>query len=128
MIEIVNPYGALTSTSLFSPATCYGDLIFLSGQIPSSPDSGEIIGDDISSQAKQVLENVTAVLSAAGSDLSHVLKATCYITDMAHFSAFNEVYISYFTDHKPARTTIAVKQLPRDVLIEIEVIAVKSAV
>jgi len=126
MIELISTNGAPTSTSLYSPATRFGELIFLSGQIPASPETGEIVGNDITAQTEQVFKNVMTVLDAAGSDLSHVLKATCFITDMINFSAFNEVYLSYFPNHKPARSTVAVKQLPRDVLVEIEVIAVKK--
>ena len=126
MIETVKTSLAPSSASLYSQATSFGEFLFLSGQIPLSVETGEIVGDDIASQTSQVLKNLAAVLDAGGSNLSHVLKATCFITDMAHFSDFNEVYISYFTDHKPARTTVAVKQLPRDVLVEIDVIAVKK--
>ena len=72
------------------------------------------------------MKNIAGLLEAAGSDFSHMLKTTCFITDMAHFAAFNEVYASYFTGKKPARSCVAVKQLPRNVLVEIETIAVAS--
>jgi len=110
----------------YSQATNTGDLIFTSGQIPLSPETGEIVGDEITSQTKQVMENISALLDAAGSGFSHVLKTTCFITDMADFSAFNEVYSSYFTGVKPARSTVAVKQLPKGALVEVEVIALKK--
>ena len=110
----------------YSQATVMGDLIFTSGQIPLSAETGEIVGDDISSQTKQVMKNVAALLAAAGSDLDHVLKTTCYISDMALFAEFNEVYSSYFTGVKPARSTVAVKGLPRNVLVEVDTIAVKK--
>jgi 2-iminobutanoate/2-iminopropanoate deaminase len=126
MIGIIETSKAPAAIGPYSQATVFGDLIFLSGQIPLSPESGEIVGDDITSQTHQVMKNIAGLLEAAGSDFSHMLKTTCFITDMAHFAAFNEVYASYFTGKKPARSCVAVKQLPRNVLVEIETIAVIS--
>ena len=124
MIDIIETSKAPAAIGPYSQATVFGEIIFTSGQIPLSPDTGEIVGSDITSQAKQVMMNIAGLLEAAGSDFSHVLKTTCFITDMANFSAFNEVYSSYFTENKPARSCVAVKQLPKDVLVEVEAIAV----
>lgn len=125
MINKIETDGAPAAIGPYSQATNFGDFIFTSGQIALSPVTGEIVGDDISSQTEQVMKNIAALLDAAGSDFSHVLKTTCFITDMSNFSAFNEVYASYFTDFKPARSCVAVRQLPKDVLVEIETIAIR---
>ena len=127
MINKIETNKAPAAIGPYSQAINFGDFIFTSGQIPISPETGEIIGDDISSQTEQVMKNIAKLLDAADSNFSHVLKTTCFITDMSHFSAFNEVYASYFTDTKPARSCIAVKQLPRDALVEIETIAVRRS-
>lgn len=100
-----------------------GGFVFTSGQIPVDPVSGEV-PSGIQAQAKQSCENVSAVLAAAGTDLSKVFKTTCFLADMGDFAAFNEVYAGYFTS-KPARSCVAVKDLPKGVLCEIEAIAVK---
>ena len=100
-----------------------GGFLFASGQIPIIPQSGEIASGDISVQAQQVMKNVGEVLKAAGTDFEHVVKTTCFLADMADFAAFNSVYEAYFTG-KPARSCVAVKQLPKNVLCEVEVIAV----
>ena len=126
MINKIETNKAPAAIGPYSQATVFGDLIFTSGQIPLSPETGEIVGDDITSQTQQVMKNIAGLLEAAGSDFSHVLKTTCFITDMANFSALNEVYASYFTSKKPARSCVAVKQLPRNALVEIETIAVVS--
>jgi len=127
MIDIVETNNAPAAIGPYSQAAVFGDIIFTSGQIPLSPETGEIQGGDISSQTDQVMKNIAGLLHAAGSDYSNVLKTTCYITDMSHFVAFNEVYASYFTGNKPARSCVAVKQLPRGALVEVEVIAVRAA-
>ncbi len=98
-------------------------LVYTSGQIPVNPADGSV-PEGIAAQAKQSCENVSAVLAAAGSDLSKVFKTTCFLADMGDFAAFNEVYAQYFTS-KPARSCVAVKALPKGVLCEIEAIAVK---
>ena len=97
--------------------------VFTSGQIPVDPDSGAV-PDGIAAQAEQSCKNVGAILEAAGSDLTRVVKTTCFVADMGDFAAFNEVYARYFTS-KPARSCVAVKDLPKGVLCEIEAIAVK---
>lgn len=107
----------------YSQAVLAGNLLFCSGQIPLDPLSGEIVTGDIRRQAEQVMENIAAVLSAAGAGFSDVVKATVFLVDMSDFGAVNEVYGRYFPGHKPARSTVAVRGLPRGVLLEIEVIA-----
>lgn len=100
------------------------DMIFVSGQIPVDPTTGEMQGD-VAAQTKQVMENLKAVLKAANAELSQVVKATIFLTDIADFKAVNEVYASYFIDEPPARSTVAVAALPLQAKVEIEVIAVK---
>ena len=100
-----------------------GDFVFTSGQIPVNPESGEMPAG-IAAQAEQSCKNVGAILEAAGSDLKKVIKTTCFLADMGDFDAFNEVYAKYFTE-KPARSCVAVKDLPKGALCEIEAIAEK---
>jgi len=107
----------------YSQAIQAGNLLFCSGQIPLDPATGEVVGDDASQQAVRVMENISAVLAAGGVDFHDVAKATVYLVDMGDFAAVNEVYGRYFGSHKPARSTVAVKELPRGVRVEIEVIA-----
>jgi len=107
----------------YSQAIQAGNLLFCSGQIPLEPVSGEIVAGDVRRQTEQVLENIAAVLSAAGAGFTDVVKATVFLVEMSDFGMVNEVYGRYFSDHKPARSTVAVKELPRGVRVEIEVIA-----
>lgn len=106
----------------YSQAVVSGGLCFTSGQIALSPETGEIVGVDIASQTRQVLENLCAVLAAAGTAAEKVLKTTCYLADIADFAAFNAVYAEYFPG-KPARSCVAVKDLPRGALVEVEAVA-----
>ena len=106
----------------YSQGIIAGDMLFASGQIPINPATGEITGKDITEQATQAIENVGAILAEAGCDYTKVVKTTCFLAEMADFAAFNAVYEKYFTE-KPARSCVAVKQLPKDVLCEVEVIA-----
>ena len=106
----------------YSQAVVSGALVFTSGQIPLSPETGQAAGASVTEQTEQVIKNLKAVLEAAGSDLLRVVKTTCFLADMNDFSAFNEVYAKYFTE-KPARSTVAVRDLPRKVLVEIEAVA-----
>ena len=99
-----------------------GNLVFASGQIPVDPATGEVAGPDIAAQAEQSCKNVKAVIEAGGSDISKVFKTTCFLADMADFATFNSIYEKYFTS-KPARSCVAVKTLPKNVLCEIEAIA-----
>jgi len=126
MINKIETSKAPTAIGPYSQGTCLGDLIFTSGQVALSPEVGDIVGDDIASQTRQVMRNLEAILKAAGSGFNHVLKTTCFITDMAHFDEFNGAYAFFFPANKPARSTVAVKQLPKGALVEVEAIAVKS--
>ena len=106
----------------YSQAIVCGEMVFTSGQIPINPASGQVEAKDITAQTEQVMQNLGAVLSASGSSFEKALKTTCFLAEIADFSAFNEVYGKYFTT-KPARSCVAVKDLPKGVLVEVEVIA-----
>ncbi len=108
----------------YSQAYEVGNMVYTSGQIPIDPQTGNI-PSTIKEQTKQSCENVAAILKAAGVDFNHVFKTTCFLADMSDFAAFNEVYAEYFIS-KPARSCVAVKELPKGVLCEIEAIAVKD--
>ena len=107
----------------YSQGIVAGNTLYAAGQIPIDPATGEIKGEDILGQAEQVMKNVGAILTEAGYGYEDVVKTTCFLADMGDFAAFNGVYEKYFTE-KPARSCVAVKQLPRDVLCEVEVIGV----
>ena len=107
----------------YSQAIAAGGMLYTSGQIALDLATGEIVGDDIKAQAEQVMKNLAAVLTEAGTSQENVIKTTCFLKDMGDFGAFNEVYGAFFTE-KPARSCVAVKTLPKDVLCEVEVIAV----
>ncbi|MCM1262918.1 MAG: RidA family protein [Butyrivibrio sp.] len=106
----------------YSQGIIVDKMLFASGQIPIDPSTGEIKGNDITEQAQQVMKNVGEILKEAGTTYENVVKTTCFLAEMADFAAFNAVYEQYFTQ-KPARSCVAVKQLPKDVLCEVEVIA-----
>ena len=106
----------------YSQAVVVGELIFTSGQIPLDPETGVLEGNGIAEQTHRVCKNLEAVLSAAGGSLKSAVKTVCYLTDMSDFAEFNQVYAQYFTE-KPARSCVAVKELPRGALVEVEVIA-----
>lgn len=106
----------------YSQGIVAGNTLYASGQIPIDPATGEIKGEDILGQAEQVMKNVGAILTEAGYGYEDVVKTTCFLADMGDFAAFNGVYEKYFTE-KPARSCVAVKQLPKDVLCEVEVLA-----
>ncbi len=108
----------------YSQAIICGDMVFTSGQIPINPASGNVEATTIEAQAQQVMKNLGAVLEAAGSSFEKAVKTTCFLADMNDFVAFNAVYAEYFTT-KPARSCVAVKTLPKNVLVEVEVIATK---
>jgi 2-iminobutanoate/2-iminopropanoate deaminase len=107
----------------YSQAIKTDGFVFLSGQIPLVPGTMQIISDDIQAQTEQVFANVAAVLAAAGSSLQQVVKTTVFLADMNDFTAMNEIYARHFGDHRPARSTVQAARLPRDVRVEIEVIA-----
>lgn len=106
----------------YSQAVLAGDFLYASGQIPINPETGKVEVQDITAQAEQSMKNVGAILKTAGADYDRVVKTTCFLADIADFAAFNEVYAKYFTQN-PARSCVAVKDLPKNVLCEVEVIA-----
>ncbi|MDP9311046.1 MAG: RidA family protein [Chloroflexota bacterium] len=107
----------------YSQAISTGDLVFCSGQIPLDPATGQVVEGSIADQTRRVLDNLSAVLTAAGTSLDRVVKTTIFLADMNDFAAVNGVYGEYFTDEPPARSTVQVARLPRDVRVEIEAIA-----
>jgi len=107
----------------YSQAIRFGNMLFCSGQIPLDPLTGEVVAGDISVQTERVMANIAAVLKASGAGFDDVIKTTVFLVDMADFAAMNGVYARYFENHKPARSTVAVKSLPRGVQVEIEVLA-----
>jgi 2-iminobutanoate/2-iminopropanoate deaminase len=121
-MKIVQTEAAPAAIGPYSQGFISGNLVFTSGQIPLSAETGETAGVTIADQTERVIKNLKAVLEAAGSSLEKVVKTTCFLADIGDFAAFNEVYAKHFTG-KPARSTVAVKQLPRNVLVEIEAIA-----
>ncbi|MCL1931171.1 MAG: RidA family protein [Treponema sp.] len=122
-MEIITTKEAPAAIGPYSQAIIEKGVVYTSGQIPLVPETGEMVGGGIREQAEQVIGNLSAVLAAAGSDLAHVIKTTCFLTDMGNFAAFNEVYARHFTG-KPARSCVAVLALPRGALVEIEAVAV----
>ncbi len=122
MLKKVATENAPKAIGPYSQAIVVGDMVFTSGQIPLNPQTGEIVGADIVEQAEQVMKNLGEVLKASGSSYEKAVKTTCFLADMADFAAFNGVYAKYFTE-KPARSCVAVKTLPKNVLVEVEVIA-----
>lgn len=120
-MNVINTSDAPGAIGPYSQGYLANGFVFTSGQIAIEPESG-LIPEGITAQAEQCCKNVSAVLNAAGSDISKVIKTTCFLADMADFTAFNEVYAKYFIS-KPARSCVAVKQLPKNVLCEIEAIA-----
>lgn len=123
-IGFVSTPNAPRAIGPYSQAVTHGDLIFSAGQIALDPATMEIVAEGITAQTEQVLSNLEAVLVAAGSDLSRVLKTTVFLQSMSDFAAMNEVYGRRFGAHRPARSTVAAAGLPRGVLVEIEVVAV----
>ena len=121
-IQKIHTENAPEAIGPYSQAVKVGDFIFTSGQIALVPTSGTVEAEDIVGQTEQVMKNLTAVLEAAGSSMEKAVKTTCFLADMNDFAAFNEVYGKYFTS-KPARSCVAAKQLPKNVLVEVEVIA-----
>jgi 2-iminobutanoate/2-iminopropanoate deaminase len=122
--QAVQAPGAASAIGPYSPALKVGNFLFLSGQIPLDPASGQLVAGDIRVQTKRVLDNIGAVLSGAGVDFSRVVKSTVYLTNFDDFAAMNEIYATYFTAPYPARSTVEVSRLPKDCNIEIEVLAV----
>lgn len=122
-IKLISTKDAPEAIGPYSQATVRGNLIYTAGQIALDPATGVVTAQGVEEQTRQVFRNLKAVLEAAGSDLSQVLKATVFLTDMNDFSAMNQVYAEAFGDHKPARSTVAVAGLPKGVRVEIDMIA-----
>lgn len=123
MKEVISTEHAPKAIGPYSQGIRYGNLVFVSGQIGALPDTGAIVEGDIKVQTEQVLKNLNAVLEKAGSSLDKVVKTTVFITNMSNFQAMNEVYARFFIESYPARSTIEVSRLPRDVMVEIEAVA-----
>ncbi len=121
MLEYVNTEEAPQAIGPYSQAIVFGNLLFTSGQIPLDPKTGAIAGETIEEQALQVMKNLGAVMKAKNTDFKNTIKTTCFLADMKDFAAFNKVYGEYFTG-KPARSCVAVKELPKNVLCEVEAI------
>jgi 2-iminobutanoate/2-iminopropanoate deaminase len=123
MKKIVATDHAPAAIGPYSQAIRSGSMLFCAGQIPLDPKSGQIVSEDIAGQTKQVLENVSAILQAAGLNFGHVVKTTIFLISMSDFQTVNEIYGTYFRENPPARSTVAVSALPRGAKVEIEVIA-----
>ena len=117
--------GAPKAIGPYSQAVAAGELIFCAGQVALDPASGDSVTGDVRAQTERVLDNLTAVLAAAGSDLRHVVKTTVYLVDFNDFAAMNEVYAARFGEHRPARATVGVSALPKGLRVEIECVAIR---
>jgi 2-iminobutanoate/2-iminopropanoate deaminase len=126
MRQLVTAPDAPQAMGAYSPAIKAGNLLFVSGQIPVDPTTGNLVQGDIAAQADQVMRNLTALLRAAGASFTNVVRTTVYLADMNDFAGMNEVYSRYIVDPPPARATVQVARLPRDVKIEVDAIAVLS--
>lgn len=123
MKKVIATTNAPAAIGPYSQAIEYNGMVYASGQIPVNPATGEVESDNIEGQADQSLKNVGAILKEAGLDYSNVIKTTCFLADIVDFAKFNEVYSRYFKEEAPARSCVAVKDLPKGVLCEVEVIA-----
>jgi len=126
MKEAIATQQAPAAIGPYSQAVRAGDAVFLSGQIPLDPATGQLVTGDITAQTRRVMESLRAVLAAAGCDFSHVVRTTIYLTDLGNFASVNEAYGSYFQPPFPARATVQVAALPRGAQVEIDAIAVKK--
>lgn len=123
MKQVISTPNAPAAIGAYSQAIVLNGMLYASGQLGIDPATGNLAGDDFASQAEQSLKNVAAILEAAGSDFSKVVKVTVFMSDMANFAALNEAYARYFVQPYPARSAVAVKTLPKNALVEIEVVA-----
>jgi 2-iminobutanoate/2-iminopropanoate deaminase len=123
MFKVIQTDKAPAAIGPYSQALIHGNMLYASGQIPINPENGQIVEGDIRLQTTQVMKNIAAILEAAGLSFKNVIKTTCFLKNMDDFAAFNEVYAQYFTG-KPARSCVAVLKLPKDVLCEVEIIAI----
>ena len=124
--KIIKTHKAPQAIGPYSQAVKSGNFIFASGQIPLDPVSGNMAENDIKKQTERVMENIKGLLESENLTMANIIKTTCFLTDMANFAAFNEVYANYFPENPPARSTVAIKALPKDALVEVEIIAVIS--
>ena len=124
MRELVTAAGAASAIGPYSPALKAGNLLFLSGSIPLDPVSGQVVAGDITAQTRRVMDNIKALLEAGGANFSNVVRTTVFMVDLGEFAAMNEIYVGYFSAPYPARSTVQVVKLPKDVRVEIDVIAV----
>ena len=121
--EIISTKDAPQAIGPYSQAIRFGNLIFVSGQIPIEPETGKILKGDIKEQTRQILKNMNNILAAGGSSLDNVLRTTIFLTDLKNYPVVNETYAQYFNDFPPARSTVQVAKLPMDAQIEIDAIA-----
>jgi len=121
--QVISTPNAPAAIGPYSQAVRAGNIVFVSGQIPLDPATGQLVGGDIGVQTEQVLENLAAILEAAGSSLAQVVKATVYLRDLGEFGRMNEVYAKFFGENPPARATVQVARLPREAAVEIDVVA-----
>ena len=122
--QVIHTDNAPKAIGPYSQAVKAGNMLFVSGQVPFVPETMEIVEGDVKAQTAQSLKNVQAILAEAGLDFSHVVKSTVFIKDMNEFAQLNEVYAEFFGENKPARACVEVARLPKDVKVEIEVIAI----
>ena len=126
MKKILSTDKAPKPVGSYSPVVSFGDLLFISGQVPMDPSTGALLPGDLETETRRVLENVKTILEDVGSSMDHVLKVTAYLQDMDDFAAFNKIYAEYFTVDPPARTCIQAGRLPFDIKVEIDVIAARK--
>jgi 2-iminobutanoate/2-iminopropanoate deaminase len=124
--QAISSDGAPKAIGPYSPAVRAGQMVFLSGQVPMDPASGNLVGGDIAAQTRRVFENLGALLTAAGLSFTNVVRTTVFLADMNDFAAMNQVYATYFAEPYPARSTVQVARLPKDARVEIDLIAVAS--
>lgn len=122
MKKIISTDNAPAAIGPYSQAVQLGDLLFVSGQIPLDPQTGEIVDGDIEVQTRQVMENLKAIIESAGMNLQNVLKCSCFLSSMDNFVKFNSVYDEYFKESLPARETVEVGRLPKDALVEVSAV------
>ncbi|SMP49543.1 RidA family protein [Anoxynatronum buryatiense] len=127
MNQMISTAKAPAAIGPYSQAVQAGNMIFVSGQLPLNPDTMDFVSNDIQDQTRQCLDNLMAILEAASFAKDSIVKVTVFLKDMNDFAKMNEVYATFFTDHKPARAAVEVARLPKDAQVEIEAIAVKSA-
>ena len=126
MKEIISTENAPAAIGPYSQGIVCSGLAFFSGQIPLSPETGEVVGTTIEEQTEQVMLNIKALLNSQNADFTDVVKTTCFLADMKDFAAFNEIYAKYFTEKAPARSCVEVSKLPKGCLVEVEAIAVRK--